>query len=138
MLDTPDVVILRRTLSIDALLSAASGAALVVFPRFLLVTVLGQPPYPDYALIRVAGVSLFVVAMLMVLVGHRIEELWWWSWAFAILSAGIALVATVRAGFGSPGDAAAWPWWMIAAVDWALTGAFLWGLARAGTERPPI
>jgi hypothetical protein len=85
---------------------------------------------------RLAGVAGFSLALLMVLVAQRIEELWWWSWAFVILGFGAAAVATVHAVFGLPLGAAAWPWWVWAAISWSLTFGLLWGLARAGVERP--
>ena len=131
------MALLRRLLYIDALLSALGGASLVLLPRFLLATVLGQPPYPDYAWVRLLGVSGLALSLLMVLVAHRIEELWWWSWAFVTLEAGAALVATLHALLGLPGEAAAWPWWAMAGISWGLAGGLVWGLARAGMERPP-
>ena len=95
-----------------------------------------QPAYPDDALLRLLGVSGFVLALLMVLVGHRIEELWWWSWAFVILEAGGAAVATFHALLGLPVEAAAWPWWLMGGLSWLFTLGLLWGLARTGIERP--
>lgn len=130
--------ILRRVLYLDALLSALLGLGLAAAPGFLLVTVFGQPRYPDDALARILGISLFAVALMMVLVAQRIEDLWWWSWAFVIQGVGVAAVATVHALFGVAEGAASWPWWVLAAVVWALVFGYLWGLARAGVERPPV
>lgn len=133
---TPPVTVLRRVLYLLALMSAAGGAVLVVAPAALL-TILGQPPYPDYAWVRLVGVQGFTLALIMVLVGQRIEELWWWSWAFAVLAVGSGAVITVHAAVGLPRAASPWMWWVVAAAAWAFTGGLLWGLARAGTERPP-
>jgi hypothetical protein len=131
------VAILRRVLYLDALLCAVSGFLVAAVPHLLITTLLGQPEYPDYAVARLFGVCLFVLALLMVLVAQRVEELWWWSWAFVILEFGGAAVTTLHAAFGTPRGAAVWPWWLLAVGSWALCFGFLWGLARAGTERPP-
>jgi hypothetical protein len=130
------VAILRRVLYIDALGSSVVGLAVAALPHWVVTTLFGQPEYPDYAVARLFGVCLFTLALLMVLVAQQIEELWWWSWAFVILEFGGAAVSTVHAAFGVPQGAAAWPWWFLAGGSWALCLGFLWGLARAGTERP--
>jgi hypothetical protein len=132
------VAILRRVLYLDALLSAVFGFAVAAVPRFLIVTLFGQPEHPDYAVARLLGVSLFSLALLMVLVAQRIEELWWWSWAFVIFEFGGAAVATLHVLFGLPPGAAAWPWWLLAGGSWGLCFGFLWGLAGTGTERPVV
>jgi hypothetical protein len=132
------MAILRRVLYLDALLSVLLGVSLAFAPGFMLPTVFGQPEYPDYGAVRLLGVSLFALALLMVLIAQRIEELWWWSWAFVILEFGAAAVATLEAAFGLPEGAAAWPWWLLAAVAWGLCFGLLWGLARTGVERPVV
>jgi hypothetical protein len=131
------VSLLRRALYLDALLTALGGLALVAAPRFVFVTVLSQPAYPDYAPVRLLGVAGFALALVMVLVAHRAEDLWWWSWAFVVLEGGAAAVKTLHAAFGVPSGAAAWPWWIWALASWAFGLAFLWGIARAGVEAPP-
>lgn len=130
------MALLRRVLYLDALLSAAGGVALVAVPRFLLETVFDQPPPTDLAWLRLTGVAGFTLALLMVLVGHRVEELWWWCWAFVVLQAGTAAVATLHAAFGLSEGAAGWPWWVLGVGSWAFAGAFLWGIARAGVDAP--
>jgi hypothetical protein len=130
------VATLRRVLNLDALVSAVVGLALAVAPSWLLEDLLGQPPALDTAIHRLTGVALLTLALLMVLVAHRIEELWWWCWAFVVFEAGTALVTTLHGLFGLPTEAAAWPWWVLAAGSWAFAGAFLWGIARAGVEAP--
>jgi hypothetical protein len=131
------MALLRRVLYLDALASALGSVVLIAIPRFLLVDLLDQPPYPDYAPLRLLGVAGFALALVMVLVAQRIEDLWWWSWALVVLEGGAAAVKTLHAAFGLPLDAAAWPWWAWALASWAFAFAFLWGIARAGTERPP-
>jgi len=82
-------------------------------------------------------VASLTLALLMVLVGHRVEELWWWCWAFVVLEVGAAAVATLHAALGLPVGASAWPWWALGIGSWAFAGAFLLGIARAGAETPP-
>jgi len=131
------VAILRRVLYLDALVSAMVGLALVAAPAWVFETVLGQPRAADYAVHRLAGMASFTLALLMVLVGHRVEELWWWCWAFVVLEVGAAVVTTLHAAFELPAGAAAWPWWALGIGSWAFAGAFLWGIARAGNEATP-
>jgi hypothetical protein len=138
VLDTRVVTLLRRVLYLDALRGAVTGVVMVAAPRFLMETLLGQPAYPDYALVRLAGVAAFALALVMVLVAHRAEDLWWWSWAFVVLELGTAAVATLHAAIGMPAGAASWPWWVTGVASWIIAGALLWGIGRAGTERPPL
>jgi hypothetical protein len=130
------MTVLRRALYLDALISAVVGVLLVFVPGTVL-DLLGQPHPPDRAWLRLLGVAAFTLALLMVLVGHRVEELWWWSWAFVVLEVGAAAVGTFNAAFGLASGAAAWPWWTFAGLSWAFGAWILWGLARAGVERPP-
>jgi formate/nitrite transporter FocA (FNT family) len=131
------MAILRRTLYLDALVSAVAGIFLVAAPGVLFVTVLGQPEPSDPAPLRLLGVATFTLALVMVLIAHRVQDLWWWCWAFVLLEAGSAAVSTLHAAFGVPEGAAAWPWWAVGLGSWAFAFAFLWGIARAGTEAPP-
>ena len=128
------MALLRRVLYLDALAAATVALGLVTFPRFLLVTVLGQPAFPDYAWVRIVGVQAFALSLLAVLVARRIEELWWWSWAYVIAGFGTAAVTTLNAVFGLPRGAAAWPWWLAAAGTWLITFGLLRGLARAAVD----
>jgi hypothetical protein len=131
------VAVLRRVLYLDALVSAVVGLSLVAAPAWVFVTLLSQPRAADVAIHRLAGVASFTLALLMVLVGHRVEELWWWCWAFVVLEVGAGAVTTLHAAFGLPAGAAAWPWWALGIGSWAFAGAFLWGIARAGNEATP-
>lgn len=132
------MALLRRVLYLQALVWSAFGLALALAPRFVLVSILGQPRYTEYAWVRLGGVMSFTLALLMVMVAHRTEELWWWSWAFALMAAATAVVVTLNAAFGLPSGASAWMWWVFSAVAWAFAIALAWGLGRAGLERPPI
>lgn len=129
---------LKRVLYLTALLWGLAGLLMTAVPRFLLVTVFSQPPYEDYAWVRIGGIDALALALLAVLVAHHIEQVWWWTWAFALVAAGEAVVFTLNALIGAPPGAAVWPWWLLAGVQWALGAGFVWGLARAGSERPPV
>ncbi|MDP8956990.1 MAG: hypothetical protein M3N24_08540 [Actinomycetota bacterium] len=126
---------LRRTLYIGAAFMALGGLLMVVAPRFFLVVMLRQFELPDYVPPRLAGVGAVVGAMLMVLVAHRIEDVWWWSWAFVIGAVGFALISLLRAVFGPPG-ASVLPWWLLALGAAAFGASLVWGLFLASQERP--
>jgi hypothetical protein len=130
--ESPSVASLRRTLYLGALVSAVVGVVLAVAPRFALVTVANQPAYPDYAGARMLGVGAFVFGMFMVLVAQHLEEVWWWSWAFVIGSAGFAMVALTRAVAGGASAA----WWATFAANGLFVASLLWGLGRTGQQRP--
>jgi hypothetical protein len=129
--------VLRRALYFQALIAALSGVALIAIPRVILVTLFGQPQYPDYAWVRLFGIASVGLALLSVLVAQKVEDLWFWSWAFVIEVVGQAVIVTLHAAFGLPRGAAAWPWWALAALLWLIAAALLWGIGRAGTEAPP-
>jgi len=125
---------LRRTLYLGAAGTAIFGLFLAIAPRFFIVTIGNQPPYPDYAGARLLGVGAFASAMLMTMVANHVEENWWWSWAFVVQSGGIALVALARA----IADGATAAWWGLFAATGLFALGLLWGIARTGTERPPV
>jgi hypothetical protein len=131
------VVLLRRVLYLDALVSSLVGLGLIAAPGWVFEDLLGQPPALDTAIHRLAGVASFALALLMVLVAHRVEELWWWCWAFVVLEGGAGIVATLHAAVGVPRGAASWPWWALAVASGLFAGAFLWGIAGAAGESGP-
>jgi hypothetical protein len=131
------VRLLRRTLRWQAALWAISGAALLIAPGWLIESLLDQPPLGEDAWLRVAGAMAIALAAQMVLVGNRLEELWWWSWTFAILEVGSALVLLGTGLTGLPEGAAAWPWWALGSLNAALGLIQVAALAKAGTERTP-
>jgi ABC-type Fe3+-siderophore transport system permease subunit len=126
---------LRRTLYLGAATTAIPGLAMAIAPRFFVVVVARQLELPDYAGVRMMGVGAVVGAMLMVLIAHAAEDVWWWSWAFVIGAAGIALVALFRALLG-PEEGSALSWWLLAAGSAAFAGSLLYGLYLASQERP--
>jgi hypothetical protein len=130
------VTFLRRILKLQAALWALFGLALVIAPGWLTETVAGQPPLGDLAWLRALGVMAIVLSLLMVLVAQRLEDVWWWAWAFVVLEAGTATVFALHALLGLPEDAAAW-WWWARAIGNGLIGALeLVGLAMAAQEEP--
>jgi hypothetical protein len=131
------VKLLRRVLTWQAVLWAGFGLVLVIAPGWVIETVLDQPPLGEEAWLRVSGVMAIALAAMMVLVSHRVEDLWWWSWTFVILSAASTIVLVLNALVGVPEAAAAWPWWLLAFVNAGFALIELVALARIGTERPP-
>ena len=122
-------------LLLQAAVWAACGIALAVAPRFVLVTIFEWPPLPDDGYVRVAGICSFCLALLMVLIARRLEEIWWFVWAFVFAAAGTAIVATFEAVVG---EASTVSWWLFAAASTAFTVGLLAGLAKTGSERPPV
>jgi hypothetical protein len=125
-------------MTLQALVWAACGIAIAVAPRFVLVTVFDLPPLPDQGYVRIAGVFAFSLSLLMVLVARRLETLWWFAWAFVLATAGSAIVAALNGLFGLPDGVSPLLWWVFAAVSTAFTVGLLAGLAKTGTERPPL
>jgi hypothetical protein len=123
---------------IQAAVWAACGAAIAVAPRFVLVTMFDLAPLPDTGYVRIAGIFSFSLALLMVLVARRLQELWWFAWAFVIASAGSAIVAALNALLGLPEGTSPLLWWLFAAASTVFTFGLLAGLAKTGTERPPV
>jgi hypothetical protein len=125
-------------MAFQALVWAACGIAIAVAPGFVLVTMFDLPPLPDQGYVRIAGVFAFSLSLLMVLVARRLETLWWFAWAFVLATTGSAIVAALNALFGLPDGVSPLLWWVFAAVSTAFTVGLLAGLARTGTERPPL
>ncbi|TMK46015.1 MAG: hypothetical protein E6G55_07295 [Actinobacteria bacterium] len=90
----------------------------------------------EYAWVRIAGIEGVGLGMLMVLVAHHIDELWWFSWAFALNSGGIAVYSILKALFAVPSDSSAVLWWLTAGLEGAFAGLLLVGLIMTGLEKP--
>lgn len=131
------MTLLRRVLYLDAFLNVALAAGLIALPRFLLVDLFDQPVYPDYTFVRVFGLAALALALLEVLVGHRVEELWWWCWVFVVFEAGRAAILTLHVLFGLPDAAGAFMWWLGAGTRWAVAVGLVLGIGRAGSEASP-
>ena len=128
------MALLRRVLYLDALFASLAAVGLVTVPRFVVVTLLGQPGSPDYAWVRIVGVQAFTLSLVAVLLARRVEDLWWWAWAYVVAGFGTAAVTTLNALFGLPAEAEALPWWVLALASWLITFGLLRGIARAGVE----
>lgn len=129
------MVILRRTLKAGAALLVITFLPLALVPTTVL-DLLGQRPVGDGAWLRMFAVAGLVLALLHVLVAQRIQDVWWWSWAFALFDAGIATITILNAAFGLPRTSAAWPWWLFGIVSLVFVALYLVGMARAGQEKP--
>jgi hypothetical protein len=127
---------LRRILTIQASLWGILGAVMTVVPRWAVETVAAQPPLPDDTWLRVLGVMAIVLALLMVLVSQRLEDVWWWAWAFVVLEAGTATVFAVHVLIGLPPGVAIWPWWLLALANGAIGALELVGLGLTAQEKP--
>jgi peptidoglycan/LPS O-acetylase OafA/YrhL len=129
------MAILRRALLLFAAVWAVCGIAIVIVPRWLLVTWFDQPGYPDYTYVRVCGVAALGSAALALMISRRLDEVWWWSWAFVLEAGATALVTGLHAVFD---DGGAWFWWLFAVSNAALAAFLVAGIARAGVEKPIV
>jgi hypothetical protein len=125
-------------LLIQAVVWASCGAAIAVAPRFVLVTVFDLAPLPDTGYVRIAGIFSFSLSLLMILVARRLEQLWWFAWAFVLAAVGSAVVAVLNAAFGLSDGASPLLWWLFAAASTSFSVGLVAGLAKTGTERPPL
>jgi hypothetical protein len=130
--------LLRRTLYAMAAVWAGCGIALAVIPRWVLVNVFDQVLYPDYAFVRVAGVLSFSSALLMVITAQRLEDMWVYAWAFVFAAAGTFAVAIANAAWLRPEGSGTLLWWLFAAASLLFTAGLVAGLAKTGSERPPV
>ncbi len=127
---------LRKLLKFEAALWALGGTVTLIAPHRYLVSLFRQPPYADYAYVRSMGMAVIVIALFMVLVAQRLDDVWWWAWAFAIGNAGLASIAALQALFGPVDGVATVYWWMLAVTNGAFGAATLVALARAEQTKP--
>ncbi|MEX1046738.1 MAG: hypothetical protein WD757_03935 [Actinomycetota bacterium] len=128
--------LLRRILYLEAAIWVVAGVALAAVPESLM-NLLDQAAYPEHAWLRVAGIQAITLAMLMVLVAQKIDDHWWWSWAFVFGTGALATFFLFKAAFGiGSGASSGAPSWAIGTVSALLTAALLAGLGRAGRENP--
>jgi hypothetical protein len=127
---------LKRALYLQAAVWGMVGLSLAIAPKLLVVNLLGQPPFYDYAWLRILGLQTFGLAMLMVLAAHRIDELWWWAWAFELINVALVVVVVVNTVLGRAADESAGLWWAFSLVSLAAAFGLLYGLFVASRERP--
>jgi hypothetical protein len=133
------MTLLQRVLRAQAIVWTVCGLAVIGVPRWVLVTLFGQVPYPDYTYVRVSGAMAIGFSLLAVLVSRRLDDLWWWTWSLAITDAVLATITAIdalviMASDGSRAGVAFW--WLFAALNAALATGLLLGLGRAGQEKP--
>jgi len=131
------VKLLRRGLFWQAALWAVFGLAIAAAPGVVLEDVFGQAPVVDDAFARLAGIGAFCLALNMVLVAQRIEDIWWFSWTFVVLEAGTVAVSLANALGARPAGSGALLWWLLTVVGVSFLGLLVAGLAKTGTETPP-
>ena len=130
------MALLRRVLYWQASLWTAIGLLEIAAPRWSLETVSRQPAIADLAYVRALGVMAVALALLMVLVAQRIDEVWWWAWAFALTDAALATVCALNALLGPVEGSATVFWWVLTVGNLAMGAGLLVGMSRAGQERP--
>ena len=128
---------LRRVLKVQAVLWALSGLALGLVPVSVL-DLLGQARVPESAWLRMLGITAVVLAMLMWLVAERLEQVWWWAWAFVVLEVGVATLCVINALFGTDPRAEVWPWWVMGGVAAVFATLDMLGLGRTSQEKPQV
>jgi hypothetical protein len=132
------VKLLRRVLYWAAALWMVAGVALVLAPGWLVEDVFHQPAVGDAAWLRAAGVMAIALALLMVLLAHHLDEVWWWTWTFVVLEAGTAAVFLLHALVSVPKEAPAWPWWLLGLANGLFAAFEVAGLAQVGVKRSPV
>jgi hypothetical protein len=130
------MTMLRRALGIGAFLLLLLSAPLVVVPRTIVDVVLGQPTVGDDIWIRLFGSGCFALGLFHVLIIRKLEDLWWWCWAFVVFDGSVSVISLSHAAIGLPDGSAAWPWWLLGGATAAFTALYLVGLAEAGQEKP--
>ena len=126
--------VLRTVLYLSAAAHVTGGLALLLAPGAAM-SALGQAQ-PDLAWIRLVGIQGTMTGLMQVIIGHRVETLWWFSWTFVFGAVASMAVFAWHAIAGVPAGSAVWPWWALAAFGAAGVVTLLAGLALAGLERP--
>jgi hypothetical protein len=127
--------VLRRALGLGAVLLLVPGLSLIALPRTIVERVMSQSTGDD-VWIRLTGAACIALALFHVLVIRKLDDLWWWCWAFVLFDGSVAVIALTHAAVGLPQGSAAWPWWVFGGTAVMFTAVYLVGLARAGGEKP--
>lgn len=128
--------LLRRALGLGAVLLLVLAAPLVVIPKTVVEGLMGQEQIADDVWIRLFGVGGIALALFHVLILRKLDDLWWWVWAFVIFDALTSVIVIAHAAIGLPEGSAAWPWWVYGATSALFTALYVVGLAKAGQEKP--
>lgn len=115
---------------------ALAGAVLAIAPGAALAWVSDQRLGHGDVWMRLLGIQTFGLAMLVVLVAHRIDELWWWSWAFAFANVLLAATAVLNLAFGLAPSESVVGWWLLAISTVCFALGLLYGLFVSSRERP--
>jgi hypothetical protein len=124
-------------LYVEGAMLAAGGIVLAVAPAWVTLTLFDQTDIGEYAWVRLAGIHAVGWAIMYVLVANRIEQIWWFCWAFVLVGGAIAALAALNALFGLTGREPASFWWLMAGTAAVFTALLLVGMARTGLERSP-
>jgi hypothetical protein len=128
--------LLRRALGLGAVLSLVLAAPLLLIPRTIVEGLMGQARVGDDVWIRLFGAGGIALALFHVLILRKLDDLWWWVWAFVIFDGLAAVIVLSHAAIGLPEGSSAWPWWLYGATSALFTVLYVIGLAKAGQEKP--
>lgn len=126
--------LLQRFLYLSAAAHLAGGVALLVAPGWAMDSL--SQTVPNLTWIRLVGLQAIMTGLMQVIIGHRVETLWWFSWTFVFGAVASLIVFGAHLLTGlAPGEPAL-PWALL--VVFAAVGVvgLLYGLARAGLEKP--
>ncbi len=129
------MTVLRRALGLGAVMLLVVAVPLVAVPRTIAERVMGQSTGDD-VWIRLTGAACIALAFFHVLVIRKLDDLWWWCWAFVLFDGSVAAISLTHAAVGVAEGSAAWPWWILGITAVAFSALYLVGLANAGREKP--
>lgn len=129
------MIVLRRALGLGAVLLLVPAILLIAVPRTIVERFMGQAAGDD-VWIRLTGAACIALALFHVLVIRKLDDLWWWCWAFVLFDGSVAVISLTHAAVGVNEGSAAWPWWILGTTTVGFAALYLVGLARAGREKP--
>jgi hypothetical protein len=128
--------LLRRVLGVGAVVTFLLSAPLVVVPGTIVEGLMGQAPVADDIWIRLFGTAGITLALFHVLILRKLDDLWWWVWAFVIFDGLSSVIVITHAAVAVPEASSGWPWWTYGAISVLFTALYVVGLAKAGQEKP--
>jgi hypothetical protein len=128
--------LLRRVLAAGAVVTLVLSAPLVVIPRTIVEGLMGQAQVADDVWIRLFGTAGIALSLFHVLILRKLDDLWWWVWAFVIFDGLSAVIVLAHAAVGVPEGSSGWPWWVYGATSVLFAMLYVVGLAKAGQEKP--